>query len=47
MKFSALREFADGERRIPLSPDSIPRLTALGLQVVVEAGAGEAAGFTD
>jgi NAD(P) transhydrogenase subunit alpha len=47
VKFSVLREFADGERRIPLSPDSVPRLTALGLQVVVEAHAGEAAGFTD
>ena len=47
MKFSVLREFADGERRTPLSPDSIPRLTALGVQVAVEAGAGEAAGFTD
>ena len=47
VKFSVLREFADGERRTPLSPDSIPRLTALGVQVAVEAGAGEAAGFTD
>jgi NAD(P) transhydrogenase subunit alpha len=41
-----LREPGD-ERRVALTPDSVPRLTALGLEVMVQAGAGEAAWFPD
>ncbi len=40
-------EGADGEQRIPVSPDSIPRLKALGIDVWVQSGAGQAAGFSD
>lgn len=47
MKFAVPLESADGERRIPVSPDSIPRLQALGLDVCVQSGAGEQAGFGD
>ncbi len=40
-------ETADGERRVPVSPDSLPRLKALGLEIAVQSGAGTGAGFTD
>ena len=36
-----------GERRVALTPAVVPALVKAGLQVLVEAGAGEAAGFTD
>jgi NAD(P) transhydrogenase subunit alpha len=35
------------ERRVALVPDLVSRLTDVGHEVVVEPGAGEAAGFTD
>src|SRR5437868_1707295 len=41
------RETFPGERRVAFVPAVVPTLTKLGLQVVVESGAGEAAGFTD
>jgi NAD(P) transhydrogenase subunit alpha len=41
------RETAPGERRVALAPDSVARLVAAGLGVVVEPGAGAAAGFAD
>jgi NAD(P) transhydrogenase subunit alpha len=41
------RETASGERRVALAPESVPKLTALGLEVAVERGAGHAAAFTD
>ncbi|MHB1526559.1 MAG: Re/Si-specific NAD(P)(+) transhydrogenase subunit alpha [Candidatus Dormibacteria bacterium] len=47
MKLAVPCETVDGERRIPVSPDSIPRLRALGLDVCVQAGAGTGAGFPD
>jgi NAD(P) transhydrogenase subunit alpha len=40
-------ETVEGERRIPVSPDSIARLKGLGLEVCVQAGAGAEAGFSD
>lgn len=40
-------EKAIGERRVALAPTDVPRLADLGLEVVVEAGAGEAAGYPD
>src|SRR6266545_1978315 len=40
-------ESAEGERRVAVVPDLVPKLTALGLEVVVEPGAGTAAGFLD
>lgn len=41
------REAAAGERRVALTPDVVGRLQAAGLDLVVEAGAGVAAGFPD
>src|SRR5690606_26680845 len=42
-----LRETAPGERRTALVPALAPRFTALGLEVVMESGAGSAAGIPD
>jgi len=47
VKFAVPRETVEGEWRIPLSPDSIPRLKGMGLDVCVQAGAGKGAGFGD
>jgi len=41
------RESFPGERRVALVPAAIPNLMKAGLQVVVEAGAGIAAGYPD
>ena len=41
------RETAPGERRVALVPELVPKLTKEGLDVLVEAGAGEGAGFPD
>jgi NAD(P) transhydrogenase subunit alpha len=40
-------ETAPGERRVALVPDLVPKLTAAGLEVHVQQGAGAAAGFLD
>jgi H+-translocating NAD(P) transhydrogenase subunit alpha len=40
-------ETLDGERRVALTPAVVPALEKLGATVVVESGAGVAAGFTD
>ena len=42
-----LRETEPGERRVALVPADLTRLTNLGLEVVVESGAGDAAGHPD
>ncbi|RMG45032.1 MAG: Re/Si-specific NAD(P)(+) transhydrogenase subunit alpha [Acidobacteria bacterium] len=41
------KETFAGERRVALVPALVPALTKLGIEVVVEAGAGTAAGFPD
>ncbi len=41
------RESFPGERRVALVPAAVPNLTKAGLQVVMEAGAGAAAGYPD
>lgn len=41
------KEVTPGERRVALVPDSVGPLEKLGAEVVVEAGAGVAAGFPD
>jgi len=41
------REIFPGERRVALAPSVIPALMKAGFSVVVEAGAGAAAGYTD
>ena len=42
-----LKDTADGERRVAIIPAALPGLTKLGLEVMVETGAGDAAGFPD
>lgn len=41
------RETCPGERRVALVPTAVPPLTKAGLEILVETGAGVAAGFTD
>src|ERR1700721_4189021 len=41
------RETYPGERRVALVPIVIPNLAKAGIEVIVEAGAGAAAGFPD
>ncbi len=41
------RETAVNERRVALIPDAVARLVKAGLEVLVETGAGGAAGFSD
>jgi NAD(P) transhydrogenase subunit alpha len=47
MKVAVVKEGAPGERRVALVPETVPRLTAAGLEVLVEQGAGDAAWFPD
>ena len=47
MRVGVPRESAPGERRVALVPDAVRRLTKDGLEVAVESGAGESAGFFD
>jgi len=41
------REHAPGERRVALTPDAVGRLAPLGIDVLVESGAGAAAALPD
>jgi len=47
MQLSVLTETAPRETRVAIAPDSISRLKKLGLDIVVQQGAGLAAGFRD
>jgi NAD(P) transhydrogenase subunit alpha len=47
MKIGAPKETAAGEARVALTPESAQRLQKLGYDIMVEAGAGEAARFSD
>ena len=47
MKVSVVKETAPGERRVALVPETIGKLTAAGLEVLVESGAGDSAWLTD
>jgi H+-translocating NAD(P) transhydrogenase subunit alpha len=47
MRIGVPRETTAGERRVALVPESGKKLIQAGYQIVVEAGAGEAAGFPD
>ena len=47
MKVAVVKETAPGERRVALVPETVPRLVQAGLEVLVEAGAGDAAWFPD
>ena len=44
---AVLKELTPGERRVAVAPDGAVRLIKAGLEVVVESGAGDAAGFLD
>jgi NAD(P) transhydrogenase subunit alpha len=47
MKIGVARETAPGERRVALVPDSLAKLTAAGIEILVEAGAGMGALIPD
>ena len=47
MQISVPCEVAPREQRVALAPDSVARLVKLGVQVVVQRGAGTRAGFRD
>jgi H+-translocating NAD(P) transhydrogenase subunit alpha len=47
MKVGVAKETAPGERRVALVPESLGKLTAAGLEVLVERGAGDGAAIPD
>lgn len=47
MRVAVPREIAAGECRVALVPETVGRLSKAGFELVVEAGAGERAGFPD
>ena len=47
MQIAVRKETHPGERRVSLIPASVPPLLKAGMQVMVQAGAGSAAGFSD
>ena len=47
MRVAVPREIAPRETRVALVPETVARLTQAGIDIVVEAGAGEAAGHRD
>lgn len=47
VKVAVPKEVREGERRVALIPDSVSRLTKMGVDVRVESGAGKAAYFSD
>ncbi len=47
MRIGIPRERRPQERRVAASPDTVKRLVGMGLEVVVESGAGAGAAFPD
>ena len=47
MKVAVVKDNAPGERRVALVPETVPRLTQAGLEILVEQGAGDRAWFPD
>lgn len=47
MKVAITKERYTGERRVALTPANAPQLAKLGLEMIVETGAGVSAGFLD
>lgn len=47
MRIAVAKEIEVGERRVALSPDTVARLAKQGFQVLIEAGAGEPAFFSN
>ena len=46
-RVAVMKETAPGERRVAQVPDSVQKLVKLGVEVVVQAGAGDEAGLDD
>ena len=47
MRIGIPKEIHPGERRVAATPMTVARMRKLGLEVVVQAGAGEAADYAD
>ena len=47
MKVAVVKERRAHERRVAASPDTVKRMVGMGLEVVVESGAGDGASFSD
>ena len=47
MQVAVLRETFPGERRVALVPSVVPLFVKAGVEVIVETGAGTAAGYSD
>lgn len=47
MKLAVLKERHDGETRVAATPETVKKLTGLGFDVAIEAGAGLASSFMD
>ena len=47
MRIAVPREIKSGEKRVALVPDIISKLTKVGLEVIIESGAGVAAQYSD
>ncbi len=47
MKIGVLKEIHAGEKRVATTPDVTQKLIKLGFEVIVQAGAGEGANFSD
>lgn len=47
LKVGVVREVAPGERKVAVVPDSVKRLLKMGIQVLVESGAGNGGDFYD
>ena len=47
MKVGVAKETVPGERRVALVPETVSKLSGQGFEIVVEAGAGEAASLQD
>ena len=47
MQIAALKELSLNEKRVAISPDSIKNFQRLGLEVIIEEGAGLDSGYTD
>ncbi len=47
MRIAALREIAEGERRVAATPETVRKFVALGATVAIEAGAGVGASIDD
>ena len=47
MRIAVLKERAAGERRVAAVPETVKKFAALGAQLAVESGAGEAASYSD